>query len=342
MELAKKPLQSKAIIAVLIAGLAVFILYFLFFIDPRQVVETLAQTNLTIYSAAFITYMLYTVCSAMVWRSLLGSLAVKITTSKAFLYTWVGLFFEAMVPQLGLSAEVSKTYLLTKDTKTETGKVGAAAVGQKILSMTLTVTTLSVGLGLLLFRYALKVEMALLIGVILGLMILALSSVYYVSFRPSATKTLLRWAVKVARVFRKNWNPQKFQTKAEEVLNGFHINIAQLKANPKALIAPAVYGITGFILEVSVLFITFAALGQPVPVDVVLIVFTLTGTLQVVGAAFIIPELVMTVTLSALSIDPAVAFSAALLCRGVNLWFRLVVSCGALQWAGIKIIHQAT
>jgi len=339
MEPTKKPLQSKVSIAILIAGLAAFILYFIFFIDPQQVAQSLVQTDLTIYSVAFVAYMLFTVCSAMVWRSLLSSLAVKITTRKAFLYTWTGLFFEATIPQLGWSAEVSKTYLLTKDSNIPAGKVGASVVGQKILGMTITITALSIGLGLLLFRYSLNLTATLLIGIVLGLSILTLAVVYYISFKPTATKTLLHLAIKIGQFFRKSWNPQNFQAKAEELLKGFHINIAQLKANPKALIVPAVYGVAGFIFEVSVLFITFAALGQPVPVDVVLIVFTLTGTLQTIGPLFF-PELVMTLTLTALFGDPAVAFSATLLSRVVNLWFRLAVSCGALQLAGIKIIHQ--
>ena len=97
----------------------------------------------------------------------------------------------------------------------------------------------------------------------------------------------------------------------------------------------------GSIFEVLVVFLTFIALGEPVPVDVVLIVFTLTGTLQTVGVTvFGFPELIMTLTFTALYIDPAVAVSVALLTRVVNLWFRLIVSYFALQWAGIKIIRQ--
>jgi len=74
---------------------------------------------------------------------------------------------------------------------------------------------------------------------------------------------------------------------------------------------------------------------------VVLIVFTLTGTLQTVGLTiFGFPELIMTLTFTALYIDPAIAVSVTLLTRVVNLWFRLIISYSALQWAGIKIIRQ--
>jgi len=341
MNPAKKSFRPNLIAVILVAGLIAFLFYLVFYVDIAQVAKTLSQTNLVIYSFAFFSYILFTLCSALVWHSLLGSLAVKITRRKAFLFTWVGLFFDATVPQLGWSAEVSKTYLLSKDSNIESGRIGASVVGQKIFTMTLTIVALSLGLGLLLVRYSFPLIESLLIGLVLGLSILTLIVVYYVSFKPSATKTLLNWAIKVAVFFRKSWSPQNFQSKAEAMLTSFHASIDQLKAKPKALIQPISYAVVGFAFEVSVMFIAFAALGEPVSVDVVLVVFTLTGTLQTVGVAFVgLPELVMSVTLWQLGIDPSVAVSVALLTRLVNLWFRLVVSYGALQWTGIKIIRQ--
>jgi uncharacterized protein (TIRG00374 family) len=287
--------------------------------------------------------LLYTVCSSLVWQRLLNNLSVKITKRKAFLYTWVGLFFEATVPQLGWSGEVSKTYLLAKDSNSQAGKIGASLVGQKIFTMTLTIVALSTGLAFVLLKYSLPNSATLLIGLVLALSILTLGVVYYVSLKPAATKTLINWIIKIASFVRRNWNPQNFRTKAEELLGNFHLGIEQLKRKPRELIQPIIFAVLGFIFEISVLFLTFAALGQPVPIDVVLIVFTLTGTLQTVGVTiFGFPELIMTLTFTALYIDPAVAVSVALLTRVVNLWFRLIVSYFALQWAGIKIIRQTT
>lgn len=339
----KKPLRENAVLLVLILGLIAFVLYIYFFVNPGQVIRILSKTNLAIYAGAFVAYLLYTLCSSLVWQRLLTSLSVKITKRKAFLFTWVGLFFEATVPQLGWSGEVSKTYLLTKDSNAPAGKIGASVVGQKIFTMTLTIVALSTGLGFVLLKYSLPTTATLLIGLVLALSILTLGVVYYVSFKPAATKTLLNLAIKIILFFRKSWKPQNFRTKAEELLGNFHLGIEQLKKNPKALVEPISFAVLGFIFEVSVVFITFAALGQPLPVDVVLIVFTLTGTLQTVGVTiFGFPELIMTLTFTALYIDPAVAVSVALLTRVVNLWFRLIISYLALQWAGIKIIRQTS
>lgn len=341
MESTKKPLQSKPIIIVLAAGLVAFLLYLFFYVNPAEVAQTLAKTNLAIYALAFPAYVANTVFSSLVWYKLLDSLEVNVSRGKTFLYTWVGLFFEATVPQLGWSAEVSKTYMLNQDCQTDVGSVGASVVWQKIFNMTISIATLAIGLILVLINYELPVFAVIIIGVVLALSILALGLVYYVSLRPSATKTLLGWAVRIIRVFKKSWNPTGFLSKAEGTLGGFHDGIATLKSKPRALVLPAVYSVVSFGFEISVFFITFAALGQPIRVDAIFIVFTLTGVLQTVGAAFFIPELVTTSTLTVLgTTNKDVAFSIALLTRVVNLWFRLIVSYCALQYAGVKIMRK--
>jgi len=266
---------------------------------------------------------------------------VKITTRKALLFTWVGLFFDATVPQLGWSAEISKTYLLTKDSSLSAGKIGASVVSQKIFNMTITVVAMSLGLGLVLVGYPLPFLVTFLISLVLGLLILTLGLVYYISVKPSATKSLLNLAVRAISFFRKTWNPKGFRQKAEGLLDTFHVGIQHLRQNSKTLVKPIVYSVISFVFEICVTFITFVALGYPVPVDKVLIVFTLTGTLQTIGVTFFgFPELIMSISFTALGIPAALSVSVTLLTRVVSLWFRLVVSYSALQWAGIKIMFN--
>ena len=336
----KLPTQSRIIQVVLILGLVAFILYIYVFVDISKLIAILSTIKPEFYLAAFAAYILYTFFSALVWHRLLNNLAVPITRRKAFLFTWVGLFFDATVPQLGWSAEVSKTYMLTKDSNVDTSKVTASVVGQKLFTNTMTVVAMTLGLGLVLLNYTVDPLTALLIVLILALSILTLGITYWVSIKQSATKSLLNFAVKTVQIFRKTWNPEGFKLNAEALLGGFHGNFKQLRANPKALVEPAVYSVIGFVFEVSVVFLCFIALGYPVPVDKVLIVFTLTGTLQTVGVFIGVPDLVMTISLNALGIPIDMSVAVTLLTRVVNLWFRLAVSYVALQWAGFKIIRQ--
>jgi uncharacterized protein (TIRG00374 family) len=342
MSKTKKPFGQKVILAVLVLGLIAFIVYFYFFINPAQVVGILAKTNPIYYSSAFVSYFFFTFFSSLTWRQLLSNLSIKVSRQKAFLLTWVGLFFDATVPQVGWSGDISKTYFLTKDSHQDSGKIGASVVGQKIFTITNTAVAMSLGLGFVLVSYRLPFIVTCLISLVLSLSILSALIIYYISLKPNATKTLLSWGIRAAHFFRKSWNPQNFEFKAQEMLGGFHSGMERLKANPKALVKPIIYAVISFICEVSVIFLTFIALGYAVPVDKVLIVFTLTGTLQTVGVTFFgFPELIMSVSFTALGIPPALSVSVTLLTRVVSLWFRLIVSYVALQLAGVKIMRQA-
>jgi uncharacterized protein (TIRG00374 family) len=250
-------------------------------------------------------------------------------------------FFDAVVPQLGWSGEISKTYLLAKDTSEDPSKIGATTVGQKIFTISLTIIALSAGLLLILVSYPLPFLYDIFIVAVLALSILTVVIVYYVSVKPSATKTLLNWGIKIGVTFRKKWNPNQFRNKAESFLNSFHLSMQQLTANPRALLKPIIFAVIGFIFEFSVISFSFLALGYSVPIDKVLIVFTLTGTLQTVGiTVFGFTEIAMTSIFTFLGIPVDLSFSVTLLTRVVSLWFRFIVSYGALQLAGIQLITK--
>jgi uncharacterized protein (TIRG00374 family) len=341
MENAKKPFRFYLILLILIFGLMAFIAYIYFYVNPTQVVDILSRTKIEYYMFAFFSYLFFAFFSSLVWHQLLSNLSIRVSKRKILLYTWAGLFLDAIIPQIGWSGDISKMYFLSKDSTVDVGKIGASVVGQKVFTMTLTIVALILGLGLVVVSYSLPFIVTVLIITVLTLSITALLVVYYVSNKPKATKALLGWAIKLMLLFRKQWNPESFKQKAEFLLKNFHQGINQLISKPKSLIVPIIYAILSFFCEISVYFITFLALGFPIPVDKVLIVFTITGTLQAVGVSFFgFPELIMTVSFTALFIPSALAFSVTLLTRIVNLWFRLVLSYLALQWAGIKILRQ--
>lgn len=341
MENTKKPIQPNVIILILILGLIAFFFYIYFYVNPAEVYDILSKTNLWYYVLAFVSYFFFAFFSSLVWYRLLSNLSIKVSKHKILLFTWAGLFFDATIPQLGWSGEVSKTYLLARDSTFDAGKIGASVVGQKLFTMTITIVALSLGLGFVLVNYSLPLMVTLLITTVLLLSILSLSIIFYVSNKPKATAALVMLAIKLVSFFRKRWNSEDFKVKADNLLKEFHQGIQELISKPKALIQPIIFASTSFIFEVSVVFLTFTALGFPIPVDKVLIVFTLTGTLQTVGITFFgFPELIMTVSYSALLIPSSLALSVTLLTRVVNLWFRLVISYFALQLAGIKIIRQ--
>jgi uncharacterized membrane protein YbhN (UPF0104 family) len=69
-----------------------------------------------------------------------------------------------------------------------------------------------------------------------------------------------------------------------------------------------------------VIFLVFASLRFPVPVDKVLIVYALTGTLQAMGVSFLgFTEITMSSSYTVLGIPVAISLAATLLVRVVTL-----------------------
>jgi glycosyltransferase 2 family protein len=336
----KKP-QVNKIFLLLILGLVAFIVYFVLFINPASFVDVISQTNLAIYGSAFLAYIIGVFFSSMVWYSLLNTLSVKMSIKKAVLYTWVGLFFDATIPQLGLSGDVAKTYFFSKSQSENAGKVGASVIGQKLMTMTITVVTFSVGLILVLFNYALPASAMASIIVFLALWFVSLFLIYYVSVKPKVTNALLQFCIRVGLFFRKNWNPDGFKHKIQDTLETFHEGVLELKAKPKTLVLPSVFSVLSWMFDIGVMFLVFTALGYSVPVDKVLIVYTISGTLQAVGIGiFGVNEIVMIASFRALGLPDGLSVSVTLLTRAVTLWFRLVMSYGAFQWTSVKLVRQ--
>lgn len=322
-------------------GLIVFIVYFVLFVDLPSFVENISQANLVLYGASFAVYIIGVFFSSMVWHSLLNAITIKTPIKTAYLFTWIGLFFDATIPQLGLSGDVTKTYLFSKYSSQAAGKIGASVIGQKIIVMAITVVTFSIGLTLVLLNRTLEPLVVFSIVLFLMLSIVSLFLIYYLSVKPKATHTLLKFVTRIGLFFRKNWNPTGFNQKVMEVLNNFHISIGELKTKPRALVLSSTYSVLSWLFDIGVMFLVFASLGYPIPFDSVLIVYTISGVLQAVGLGiFGVNEIIMISAFRALGLPVDLSVSVTLLSRAVTLWFRLVMSYGAFQWASIKVARQ--
>ena len=338
--MALKSLQSRKVILFIAAGLTAFILYLIYYVGTGNFIEVVRRANIYYYASAFAVFIVGTFFSALTWRSLLHNLDIKRSVRKAFLLTWAGYFFEATLPEPGWSGDVTKAYMLSKESDEDAGKIVASVVGQKIIAMAVTIFVLIAGFGLLAANYALPLIVLAFIGVIMIVSVASLVVVYRVSTSPKATKTILKFLIRVLSfTLRSRFDEAHFRTDAEKFLKMFHNGIETLNANKKTLLRPLLLYVLSVLFDISVVFFTFAALGSTVPVDKVLIVYALTGTLQSIGVSIVgLTEIIMSTSYQVLGIPLALSFSATLLTRIVTLWFKLVAGYVALQWAGVGIL----
>jgi len=337
---AQKPQFTRRILIFVIIGLIVLALYVYYFVRTTNVADTLARTNLIFYALAFVAFLATVFFSSLAWQSLLRNLNCEARIRRVLLLMWSGLFFDVVVPEPGFSGDLSKAYMLAKTYDEDPGRIVASVVSQKIISIVITVVSLFLGLFLLALHYTLSSLVLLFIAAVMFLSVFVLVLVSYISAKPAATGRMLNWLIRAIEFFRRGrWDSEDFRRRAEETLNEFHGGFHTLTSNPRTMIRPVLLCFISWGFDVSVVFLTFVALGYHLPVDQVLIVYALTGALASVGVSFVgVTEIIMTSSYTLLGIPLAFSLSATLLTRIITLWFKLVVSYFAFQYAGVQIL----
>jgi uncharacterized protein (TIRG00374 family) len=340
MTVALKPRFTKKIFLFVSLGLLILLLYLYYFVGTVNIANVIKQTNLMYYVPAFIAFLVSVFFFSLTWHSLLSNLAIKVRIRRIILFVWVGMFFDVIVPEPGWSGDLTKGYMLAKASGQDAGRVVSSIIGQKVIVMMITVVNLILGLALLARNYTLPSTVLIFIAVVLFFSTFSLVVMCYFSAKPKATKRILDWLISAASFIRRGrWESLDFRVKAEAMLNKFHEGIHTLSADPAALARPVAFSLLAWNFDVLVIFLTFASLGFPVPVDKVLIVYALTGSLQAMGISFVgFTEIVISSSYTVLGIPPAVSLAATLLTRVVTLWFKLVVAYVAFQWAGVEIL----
>lgn len=339
--MALKNLQSKRIILFVAVGLAAFLLYLYYYVGTGNFLDVIKQADLYYYSSAFIAFIVAGIFSAITWHSLMESLKIENSIRRAVLLTFAGYFFDATLPEPGWSGDITKAYMLSKKTDQDVGKIVASVVSQKVIGMAVTILLLVTGFGLLAVNITLPLDVFIFFGVIMALSVGSFIVVYLMSTSHKTTKSVLnKLLIPIASFFlRSRFDEAQFRADAENFLNMFHKGIDTLGTNKKALLKPILLYILSVSFDISVVFFVFASLGYPIPVDKVLIVYALTGTLASIGISFVgLTEIITSTAYQVLSIPLAVSFSVTLLSRIITLWFKLIIGYATFQWAGVGLL----
>jgi len=340
MTTAGRPRLTKRVFLFVSFGLLAFLLYLYYLVGLTNIADIIERTNLVYYASAFIAFVVGIVFMSLSWHDLLDNLAVHNSIRRNFQLVWAGMFFDAVVPEPGWTGDLLRAYVMSKTSNQDAGTIAASVIGQKIIGMAITVIDLVLGLTILAFNYSLPTSVSIFIAFVLFLSAFSLFIVVYFSSRPKATKKMLDWLIRFVSFLRRGrWNPTSFRNRAQETLGEFHEGIRALSGNLKALVRPIVFSLVSWAFDVSVIFLVFASLRYPIPVDKVLIVYALTGSLQAIGVSLVgFTEIVVSSSYAILGLPIAVSMSATLLTRIVTLWLKLVVSYIAFQWTGVELL----
>ncbi len=348
-------LTMKRAVTFLLLGIVVFILYLYLldrsaYINMEDIVQSLQSANLYLFSLAFVLAFLDTIFFSLAWKDFLHSLSIKVSFSKSLLYAWVGTFVDLLVPAEAVSGEISKIYLMSKDSGEGAGKVLASIIIHRILSLIITLSTLLITSTSFVLRYQLPTLVSNLIFIVTLFTAISLVLLCLLSMREQIALKMIDPILRLlAFIFRSRWRLTHLRNEAQNTINAFNQGIKIIGRHPKSLVKPIIFSITSWLFSLLISFQVFVSLGYLVPLNMIAIVHSISCTVQSVplgipGEVGLI-EILMTTLYASLGvpidISPTIAAAATVLIRVVNMWFRLIVGFIAFQFVGVKAFRGA-
>jgi uncharacterized protein (TIRG00374 family) len=323
----------------LLAGLGflVFILYFLFFTDLRQVAIVIEGVSVPIYLLSFVCVICDALFNALAWKATLDAVEVKTTFRRIFNLGWVGAFVDCLILG-GLAGDLFMTYLLSKDKGVDGAKALASVIIKDVLELVVVLASVIIGMIFLVLNYSVNSSLLITIGLTMVFLALPLILIVYLSTNVSATKRLLRiLAGAMAKIRAKPFDTSNLENKITE----FHDGIMSMKKKPKAMVKPIVFQSITWVFEILTLFFVFVALGSAIGVDKIVITNTVVSNIRGQGIALAgFSQIVSSQLYGILGINLSLAQASSLLAGLANFWFRLVVAFVFFQMYGIGTIAE--
>ncbi|PVX26020.1 MAG: hypothetical protein CW691_03015 [Candidatus Bathyarchaeum sp.] len=340
--LPEKSMALRRTVPLLLVGLVIFFAYLYFFVDIPEMLVTIQQIDVFYYSLAIVFLLLNMMAYSLTWHCLLRSLSIKVSFMKTMLITWVGAFVEFFVPSESIGEDVSKSYLMAKESGENTGKVVASVLGQRIISMVVTLIVLILcSFALLSSQHALPSSVSILMVLISVGTAIPLVFIFLLCVKEQLSHRLIDLLIRFCVfVSRGRLNLESLRAKAKTSLESFHQSMGFLGKNPRSIIQPLLFALGSYLLSVLVSYFVFVSLGYTVSLVLITVVYSLSRSLQSIPTmlpgevGFI--EIVMTYLYTdLLALGPqaaAISAAATVLTRVLWVWLRLPLGFVALQW----------
>ncbi len=345
-ESAKPKITRKTLIFPLIGLVAFFLYVYLFQVNILSIIATAQTADPVLYAIAAALSIVEVFFFAVSWRVLAEFLMIKLSMVKAYLLVWYSIFVDTVVPAESVSGEAVRVYMISREQGKETcGRVVASLVTHRLLGMAMNVVVLILGMVLLFNETAIdplifNLVLFLSVGITTTLLVIMLFS-----FKEGWSLKVIDWLVRAGKFLsRGRWQGKltKIKEDAVNIAKSFHDSMKEFKHNPKALGLSLFYLAVTWFFGLSIPYLVFMSLGQPVSWSVILITATIVLAVKSIpiGVPFEvgIPEITMTTLYSLLGVPPEISATATILSRLITLWLRFFIGFVAQQWLELKTV----
>ncbi|MEM2643868.1 MAG: lysylphosphatidylglycerol synthase transmembrane domain-containing protein [Candidatus Bathyarchaeia archaeon] len=327
-------------------GVLVFALYLYFFVGFNDIIEVFRLVDpskyLIYYSVAIIAMLLSMLFYSMSWNSLLKALSINVGLKKAFIYCWLGIFVDLVVPLETISGEVTRIYLVHKETGDSSGRIVASVLVHRIITTIITLGSLIFASFLFLLKYEISFEVVYLLLTVLSGSIIMIVSLVYLSLKKEAAERLIDLPLRlIAFIVRGRLNIMNIKERVQRNLIHFHSGFKSFGKKRGALACSITYGIMAWLFHMSIFILVFYALGFyeiSTKISETIVVYSLSMALQSIPVALPLGlvEIVMTNLYTLFSIPLALSGIATLLIRVVTFWLQIIIGYAIAQWIGVK------
>jgi uncharacterized protein (TIRG00374 family) len=342
----EKQLSLKRTVPFLLVGILIFVAYLHFFVGIPEIVTIIQSVNLVYYFLAVAVLFLNMLTNSLTWQYFIRPLSIKVPLRKTFLYTWIGAFVDLLVPAESISGDAAKAYLMTKGSGENAGKVVASVVGHRILSMIIPLGSLIFSFTLLYIR---KIDVPVVVsGLILLIIVGIFISLFFIflfilkeTLAQRLIESLLRF---LGFVTRGHLNIDSIRTNAIKALSAFHDSIDTFRKNPKSLVPPILFCLTGWFLSILLSYLVFVSLDQQVDFVIIMVVHSISVTIQsiplVIPAEVGVVDTAMTWLYGLLAVEFTVSAAATVLIQILWVWLRIAIGFVTVQAVGIKNLAE--
>jgi uncharacterized protein (TIRG00374 family) len=331
--------------ALLFVGLGAFFVYiYIFNVDLLEIIDKVKDINFHFYILAAAVAVLDTSFFTMAWHSLLRFLSVRISLFKSFLFVWVGIFIDTIIPVESVSGEITRIYLVNREQNGTAGKATASIVAQRLIGMCINVATLLAGAVLLLADGLLTGMISILILFLVTMTFIFLFLVLLLCVRENWTLRIVNAIIHFGEMItRGRWKLDKLRQEVVETTKGFHIAVKEYVHAPKTLFVASSFSAISWILALSILYLTFVSVGYyQISWGAILVASAVFIAIKSVPAGIPfevgLPEITLTTLFILFGVPPEISATVTILSRLLTLWMRFFIGFAAEQWIGIKTI----
>jgi uncharacterized protein (TIRG00374 family) len=332
----------------MIGGLIAFALYLYFFVGIGQLVSALGKINtgeyLLFYSLAIGTLVLALLCWTASWKTILQTLAVKLSLKKAFMIFWVGFFVDLVVPSETVGSELTRLYLVHNETKGDLGAIAASAVTNRIAEYLIVASGLSISVIIMVSSGNIPAVISGFLILVLSGALIYLAILLYLALSENAATVLISIWYKLKRLVRLRQSSSiDMSDKAKKSLVIFYEGFKIFRQNPRHLIKPLIFQIFTFLLNLVVYVLVFEALGfQYLPFEFYILIYFVASAIQATTATLSVGSLdiILTTIFILYGIPKAVSGIAVVVLRSAIYWIPLLISYIVVQVVGVRNILE--